>query len=382
MNLVFVHDHMFSITSTGELYSGGSYNELVWNRYFKYFNNIKIIARLREIEESEKDGLNKVPDRIKIVGISKYKEYNKNLKNIQECLNEADAVIVRLPSIIGIKTIKIAERMNKKVLVEVVGCPWDAYLNKGGIVSKIYALKAFWDNKRCIKKSKWVLYVTTNFLQSRYPNSFNNISCSDVAIEKQINLEMYEKKIKRIKHARNLNNYTLGLIGTLQTNYKGIDLAIKAIRELENKSININLEVVGQGDSTYFKSLARELGVIDKIKFLGTKNHNGIFEWLDEIDIYIQPSRTEGMPRATMEAMSRALPIVSSDVGGLKDLIDDKYRHKKNDAIDLANKIFHLINQREELENQCKINLSKSEDYCLTNLERKRDKFMYEFIQS
>ena len=54
-----------------------------------------------------------------------------------------------------------------------------------------------------------------------------------------------------------------------------------------------------------------------------------VFEWLDTIDLYVQPSLTEGMPRAAIEAMSRGCPVVVSDVGGLKNLVD------KNIELDL-----------------------------------------------
>ena len=64
-----------------------------------------------------------------------------------------------------------------------------------------------------------------------------------------------------------------------------------------------------------------------------------MFNWLDSVDIYIQPSLTEGMPRATLEAMSRGCPIISTSVGGLKTLIDSEDRISIGDHNSLAARI-------------------------------------------
>jgi glycosyltransferase involved in cell wall biosynthesis len=50
-----------------------------------------------------------------------------------------------------------------------------------------------------------------------------------------------------------------------------------------------------------------------------------VFDWLDAIDIYVQPSRQEGLPRALIEAMSRGLPAFGARTGGIPELIDEKF---------------------------------------------------------
>jgi len=57
------------------------------------------------------------------------------------------------------------------------------------------------------------------------------------------------------------------------------------------------------------------------VSFEGVLSRSDVFDWLDEIDVYVQPSRTEGLPRALIEAMSRACPAIGSAVGGIPELL-------------------------------------------------------------
>jgi len=49
MRLVFAHDHIFRRDDDGKIYSGGSYNNAVWERYLKHFDEVVVIARLEEL---------------------------------------------------------------------------------------------------------------------------------------------------------------------------------------------------------------------------------------------------------------------------------------------------------------------------------------------
>lgn len=60
--------------------------------------------------------------------------------------------------------------------------------------------------------------------------------------------------------------------------------------------------------------------------------HDKIFEWLDTIDIYIQPSYQEGLCRSVVEAMSRACPVICSDACGERELANEKFIFKRGDA--------------------------------------------------
>lgn len=64
-----------------------------------------------------------------------------------------------------------------------------------------------------------------------------------------------------------------------------------------------------------------ENGVADRVVFKGQMKHQQVLEWIDSLDIYIQPSMQEGLPRALIEAMSRACPAIGSSTGGIPELL-------------------------------------------------------------
>lgn len=59
----------------------------------------------------------------------------------------------------------------------------------------------------------------------------------------------------------------------------------------------------------------------DCVSILGAKPHSEVFSWLDSIDIYVQPSFMEGLCRSIVEAMSRACPVICTNVGGNYELV-------------------------------------------------------------
>lgn len=69
----------------------------------------------------------------------------------------------------------------------------------------------------------------------------------------------------------------------------------------------------------------KQLPIVNKVKFLGLLDIEDVNKYLEKIDIYIQPSRTEGLSRALVEAMSRGCFCIASKVGGNPELIEEKY---------------------------------------------------------
>ena len=111
----------------------------------------------------------------------------------------------------------------------------------------------------------------------------------------------------------------IGSIGRLHP-VKGYDLLIRAIATLPNKKVQLKIAGVG-AELDNLKSLAKELGVTDRVKFVGFKKD--IYKFLNGIDIYVQSSVNEGFGLAVIEAMSQRLPVVVTPVGSLKEIIKD-----------------------------------------------------------
>lgn len=103
---------------------------------------------------------------------------------------------------------------------------------------------------------------------------------------------------------------------------KGVDIFIKAMKYVT--AINVRFMIIGTNeDLEYTKEmhrLAKENNVEDKIIWIGITDD--VPKYLSISDIYVQPSRTEALGLAAVEAISYGLPTVASNVGGLPEVTD------------------------------------------------------------
>lgn len=109
----------------------------------------------------------------------------------------------------------------------------------------------------------------------------------------------------------------IGSLGRLDQ-IKGYDLLINAFSQINNK--RLRLKIAGEGaEKDNLIRLAGELGVADRVELVGYKTD--IYKFLNSIDIYVQPSRSEGFGLALVQAMSQKLPCVVTPVGSLPEII-------------------------------------------------------------
>lgn len=381
MNIVFAHDHRFKEDAYGNLYSGNDFNKNIWDRYKSIGNKITIIARCEYVKD-EKDlkGYTLLKDEdikiIKLPNLNDLKTLMKNYKSAKELIQKeveaSDGVIVRLPSTIGNMVCSVAKKQNKKYFIELVGCPWDAFWNYGTMSGKLVAPIYYLKTKFKVSNSNYVIYVTNKFLQNRYPNKNINIGCSDVNISR-INEDELKSKIKALY---NKEIFNIGLIGSLDVNYKGHYIALNAIQNLVNEGYKVRLKFLGPGNSERWEKLSTELDIHQNVCFDGLrKSGEEVHRWLDDIDIYIQPSLQEGLPRAVIEAQARGCAVIVSNCGGMRELVDEEFIIRKKNHKQLSDKIKSLINDNNKMKDQCIKNYEHSKAYEKNNLENKRNNF-------
>ena len=106
------------------------------------------------------------------------------------------------------------------------------------------------------------------------------------------------------------------------SNFRVVKRVPDTIRILERviKEIPSKLLLVGDGpDRSECERLCRQLGLCDDVKFLGKQD--GLVEILNAADIFLIPSQSESFGLAALEAMACGLPVISSNIGGLPELI-------------------------------------------------------------
>ena len=102
--------------------------------------------------------------------------------------------------------------------------------------------------------------------------------------------------------------------------------------------------------------------------------------WLDGIDLYLQPSYIEGLPRALVEAMNRGCPALASNVGGIPELLGKECLHTAGDARSLAQKIELAMVDVKWREFHSEINFNRAREYDSDYLNGIRQKFWRNFV--
>jgi glycosyltransferase involved in cell wall biosynthesis len=125
---------------------------------------------------------------------------------------------------------------------------------------------------------------------------------------------------------RDSNVRVAAMVARLEGHPKGIPDAIRAVRLLtDERELDLHLQVVGDGaERSMLEELARELGVEDRVHFLGTRDRSQLAETLRECDLFISASHGfETFGVAVAEAIACGLPIVATDVGAISELVGD-----------------------------------------------------------
>ena len=103
-----------------------------------------------------------------------------------------------------------------------------------------------------------------------------------------------------------------------------IDVVIRALPHLPAQ---VKFIVLGDGpDEQMLTALAQELAVTDRVSFLGKVAHAKLPDYLHSCDIFIRPSRSEGMGNSFIEAMAAGLPVIATQEGGITDFLFDAKR--------------------------------------------------------
>ena len=226
-----------------------------------------------------------------------------------------------------------------------------------------------------------VSYVTQFALQEQYPCRAKQMGhssaeyfesyYSSIILKKDFFAEPRDyssigKRINLVHTANNINN-----------DVKGHDIVIKVIKKLIDLGIEASVTFIGDGDLRKdLEKMAEELGIGSSVTFTGLLGSAmEVREKLLEADMFILPTKAEGLPRAVIEAMAVGLPCLSTPVNGIPELLETEYMFDPLDVDGFTNKIVDLLKQPEELNRVSARNIEKAKEYEETVLQKRRMEF-------
>lgn len=385
--VVFAHDYAFLRGADGRVYSDRG--DWTWHRYLDFASHVTVASRTVQVPPgTELDELTLVSqpavNYVSIPSLSgplvRFTNRREAVGRLHSALVESEALVARLPSEIGSLAIEVAERMDKPWAAEVVTCTWDALWNYGTWQGKVYAPYSWWRTRRLVRRTPQAMYETQQFLQRRYPAGGKMVGCP-IAELPEVGTSVLQRRLGAIESWN--PPLRIGLIGALSVGFKGIDTAIEALRRVRDRLPSFEFRVLGAGDATRWQHLAAEAGLAEQVHFDGVvPSGEPVGRWLDEIDLYIQPSFQEGLPRGTLETMSRGCPVLGSTAGGLPELLEPESMHRPGDAERLGALIVTKGLDRAWQAAQARRNFELAKRYSKPVLDRIRQEFWGEFVSS
>ena len=345
MKLLFVHDTYYTRSPDGKVYAYGAFPYSLWKeRFLPHFGSVTIIGREKEYySEAENLDVSSGPEVEHILLPNINSPFRRLFasgpvsREIEEQVKSHDAVVIRGPVEFGMIAAKAARKHNIPYAVEMSGCAFDHSWYHSSLIGKLYAPIKYRRAQKMIRHADGVIYVTEHFLQNRYPAKGFTQYASNVEIEKPDD-SVLEKRLRKIESQRPPLQF--GMIGNFGNNLKGLDVALRSLALSRHALPEFELRLLGQGNPLKWKSAIRNAGLEGQVIFDGTRpGGQPVLDWLDNLDIYIHPSRHEGLPRSLIEAMSRGLPCLASDTGGIPELLDQDCIHKKSNAAHFAGQL-------------------------------------------
>lgn len=378
---IFCHDLPIYIDINGN-YGCTTLTDSVFKRYLVLVDELVVATRLYHLdctlEEAHQERITLKNIRfLDIPNINRPQYFITRVPKVKRMMEDelktCDLIIIRGGTIAKIGA-GLAIKYHKPYLLECAGSEWGSYWYYG-LFGKLIAPFAEFQVKRIAKKAAFVSYVTERWLQTQYPTNGITAAISDVVI-KSVSDEVLKERLAKNAAYDKTKGWVIGTAAGLMTRLKGQQFVIEAMSRLRNK-IDIRYELAGTGDPSYLLTVAKRFGVEDRVIIKGELTHEEILKWMDSLDAYIQPSMQEGLPRALMEAMSRACPCMGSNAGGIPELLESDAIFRRGSINELTKLLETFFSS--DWKKHSMFNHNRAKAFQLNVLDSRRNKFYEEY---
>ena len=312
-----------------------------WVRYLEAFDLVRVLARVADGASTlgvsvEGQGVVVAPvtDFQGLGGLLRAGWNARREVNLHVGRHRADAMIGRVPGTVGSMMISARTKQMRPLALEIVGDPFTAMRTRGG--NRLFAEATARVGRRQMQKqcrrADAASYVTETALQSVYPaadsayvTNYSSVELPDVAFRQRHSVMVQDC-------------LQLVTVGTLAQAYKGHDVLLDAVAHLRQLGVDSHLSIVGDGRlRDDLRQRAYSLGISDRVTFMGQfSTAEDVRRSLDRADMFVLPSRSEGLPRALIEAMARGLPCIATSVGGVSELLEQEFLASPGESRELA----------------------------------------------
>ncbi|MEM4721645.1 MAG: glycosyltransferase [Candidatus Methanomethylicaceae archaeon] len=401
MNLVLTIEHRFAATPDGAVWTQTTFAYPFWRRYLEVFESVRVVARVRDVSEVSGDWKRADGEGVSFARIPYYLGPEQFLwhairvtRSVRNAVTSEDAVIMRVPSTLANLLAPSMVKRGHPFGLEVVGDPYDVFA-PGAFRHPLRPLLRWW----FVRSLRWQCaraaaagYVTRTALQRRYPlNVSKEFVYSSVELKEKIfkkpfftvysDVQLASDDFAHSHSSRRGRDgpVTLLFVGSLAQMYKAPDVLIDSVALCVRRGLDIRLIMVGDGKHrSELERRAATHGLQECVRFMGQLPREGVQKWLDQADLFVLPSRQEGVPRAMLEAMARGLPCIGSTVGGIPELLPPEDMVPPGDVVALADKICEVLRDPERMAQMSARNFQKALEYREEVLREQRLYFYHE----
>lgn len=405
MRVCITLEHRFLGTPDGRTWTITQFPYEFFKNYLDVFDRVRVIGRVFPVSRVEARFKPVDGPGLEVYAMPPYKgpfEFARHYVQVRQRAESAalpgDAVILRVHSQIANSVEAWLTTRKQPFALEVVADPIDVLsprANRHPVapLARLYFAKRL---KSQCQRAIAVSYVTSEALQRRYPpdqkhysTNYSSVSLrpdffAELKVGQQFATSFSDVELPTESFNSSGRVATPGrrllraiFVGTLESLYKGPDTLIDAVERCKKNGLELEVVIVGSGK--YQRILQRKcerMGIQRQVRFTGALSAGDeVRKELDSADLFILPSRAEGLPRAMLEAMARGIPCVGSTVGGIPELLDREDMVPPNNSKALALKLMSIVSDRCRLPEMSARCLRVASTYSAAILSEKRREF-------
>lgn len=386
MRVCVALEERFVGTRDGRVWTAGPNNYGFWQRYRAVFDEVCVVARVLPVAAAPRGVVRADGPGVAFAWLPYYVgpwQYLQRAHQVRLTIRAAvlptDAVILRVGANVGNWVAAHCAATGQPYALEVVQDPYDAYA-PGACRHRLRPFFRLWltqQLRRQCRRACAAAYVTATALQQRYPAGPQTYTTSYSSIELPAAAFTAPRRIDPARRC-----FTLIMVGMLKQLYKAPDVLIDAVAMCVQSGLDLRLLIVGDGEQrALLERQAAGLGLAQRVLFLGqVPAGRAVRGLLDQADLFVLPSRQEGLPRAMIEAMARGLPCIGSTVGGIPELLPPDDLVPPGDAAALAAKIGAVLANPARRVAMATRNRARAADYSDAVLRPRRERF-YAYVR-
>ncbi len=204
--------------------------------------------------------------------------------------------------------------------------------------------------------SRWLfqsadyIQVISNYLKNHVRQK--GAGCPMEVIPNGVDLELFstryqDSEIKAVRNNLGLKDEYVIVTASRLVYKNGIDILLRAIAKLKEKRFIVKCLIIGGGpEYKKLKKQSEKLIIDGQVIFLGQMPQRDLPLYFEISDIFVRPSRSEGLGNSFLEAMAAGLPVIGTPVGGIVDFLQNNQTGlyaNVNDPDDLAKKIQYFL---------------------------------------